>query len=98
MNEEMSQCLKKDLLANLLIYYKKCQVHVRFIDDYDVLQITLVRQITPCAKWVFNQIYLAPLMHLAKDPVWYAAETASDFKNKANKWIRLQFTGGAWKV
>ena len=94
MNEEMATLLKKDLLLNLLHYYKKCQIRIRFIDDYDLLQITLVKQMTPCTEWIFNQIYKAPLLHLSHNPKWYAAEIASDFRNKANKWIRMQFTGG----
>ena len=91
MNEEMADILKQKIFKPLLSQYRKCQVYLRFIDDFNVLQITARREMTPCCQWSYCRVYMNPLIEAASNPD-YASEVIWDFAQHFNRWIKLQFS------
>lgn len=90
MNEEIGSYIRSKLLDKLLRTYQGCQVHIRFIDDYNVLQIMLCRKITECVTWTYNRIYVDPLVEHAKDGEWLD-DVYCDFVVHADRWALNKF-------
>ena len=90
MNEEIGNYIRSKLLGSLLKIYEHCQVHIRYIDDYNVLQIMLCRKITECTTWTYSRIYINPLEEMAKDSN-YVDDVLFDFIMHADRWITNKF-------
>lgn len=90
MNEEIGNFIRSKLLGSLLKTYEHCQVHIRYIDDYNILQITLYRKITECTTWTYNRIYVNPLEEMAKDSS-YVDDVFFDFVMHVDHWIMNKF-------
>lgn len=90
MNEEIGGAIKEKLLHLLLRKYQACQVHIRFIDDYNILQIMLCRKVTECTTWTYNRIYINPLYEAARD-LDYVDDVYCDFVMHVDRWILNKF-------
>lgn len=90
MNEELGNFLRTRLLDQLLRMYQGCQVFIRYVDDYNILQITLHRKITACTTWTYNRVYINPLIELSRCDT-YADDVYFDFLMHADRWILNKF-------
>lgn len=90
MNEEMGNYIRSKILGSLLKTYEHCQIHIRYIDDYNILQIMLCRKITECTTWTYSRIYVDPLEEMRKDSD-YVDDVFFDFVMHADHWIMNKF-------
>ena len=87
-NDELKYLLRDAILARLLLWYRRCQIYVGYVEDTELLCITAKGN-----GFQFNQVYKNPIWEFGNQGTRYAIEICRDFQKKFDNYILYQFKG-----